>query len=224
MAIARGLSRGEAQHLSAVLNRHGVASSVVADGVSEHGFQLEIAESAVAGAIEALRELPAETPGPAACEPSPALLPTPQAERALREHTLNARLQTALERAPGVERATVRVSLPAPESALDDLLEPTEAAPSVSVTVVRAPGETLDVTPLRALVAAAVPGVTAAGVELLEQASVVHDTPCAALSHVGPVTVTADSLGTLKRWLAASLLLHALCGLALLALLRRQRA
>lgn len=228
VTIARGLSQHEAKAIGAALNQRGIAVNTTSDPSSESSFRLAIADNAVAQAVEALREHDAPaTQTEATSEAVMPLIPTRTAERRAREAELARQLERALERMPGISRATVQLSLGAEASSLRVLGRPAEARnelatpPSASVALVHTQAA-LDLQPIRSWLAASVPGLTPARIAILEQQQPAPDATCAELSHIGDVTVTTASLTTLKLWLCTSLGVHILCALALLFVLHRR--
>jgi len=223
VTIATGLSDAEARELSAALNREGIAVTTEREGYTEPRYQLSIAPGAVPRAVTALRAGPAAMRD--AAEPAMPLLPTRSAERAADARARAQQLTRALEQLPGVRKAAVQVQLQEGAPGLRDLLRPSAgASASAHIALVRAADARLDADHVRALAASLVPGLAPSAVQLNEQPEAVGCAPCAELSHLGDVTLTRASLGTLKLWLGASLLAHMLTASTLLVLLHRRRS
>jgi len=220
VTLVRGLTSHEAEELSSRLQSQGVAVNLTQDATSERLYQLDVADGAVAHAVEVLGPTSAQkAPTRSAARP---LIPTPDAERREHEALLIARITEALQKFPGIRHASVELALPSPSVALSDLLHaPVHTPPSVQVTLVLSPGQASLAGQVSTLVPTWVPELAGAAINVNEtEAGPLTD--CAALSHIGPLTVTSASLPTLRGWLTASLLLHMLTALALLALLRRR--
>jgi len=221
VTLARGLSEAEARGLSAALNREGIAVSTEREGYAEPQFEVSVTPSAVPRAVAALR---AVAPAHTSAERDLPLLPTRSAEREAHERALQKRVSDALLELPGVRRAAVQVHLADSASGLLELLRPGQAAAATaSIAVVRDARSPLDLDHVRQLVARMVPGLSTDAVQLSDQPEAGGCGPCAELSHVGEVTVTSTSMGTLKLWLGASLLAHMLSAIALLFVLQRRR-
>jgi type III secretory pathway lipoprotein EscJ len=191
------------------------------EGYSEPKFEVTVTPSAVPRAVAALR---AVGPEHTAAERELPLIPTPNAEREAQERALQRRLIEALQDLPGVRHATVQIHLGDGSSGLSELLNPRQAAAATaSIALVRAARSPLDLDHVRQLAAHLVPGLVPSAVALSDRPEAVGCGPCAELSHLGEVTVTSTSMGTLKLWLGASLLAHMLSAIALLIVLQRRR-
>lgn len=224
MTLARGLSEADAQEISAELNRRGVAVSRRPEGTSGR-YTLQISQSAVPLAWQALDERRRAPAAPSAQRSASPLVPTREAERRAREHAASAQLSHALEGLPGVHSAQVVLALPRAQNQLDDLLEPASAPPaqalvSLSHDAAATPPSEASV---RALVKAVAPGISDAAIRVDTQARAATPVVCAELSQLGPLTVTSASVHTLKLWIVISLGVHMLCSLALLFMLQRRR-
>jgi hypothetical protein len=105
-----------------------------------------------------------------------------------------------------------------------DLTIPTRpAAPSAGVLLLRASDAAGVAEPVRALMIAAVPGLTPQAVAVIETVKAHPGVRCAQLARVGPVGVTRASVPTLKVWFGVSLAVHMLLASALLFVLTRKR-
>lgn len=221
MTLARGLSERQAKDLSAELNRRGVAATQRPDGESDR-YAIQVSESAVAQAWEAAQTQCSRTQSqpPAAA----ALLSTREAELRAEEQRLQAQLAAAIEQLPHVHSAAVLISLARPDHQLTDLRHTTTSAPRAVVSLVC---ETRGACPseahLHALLSATLPDLTADNIRILRERRAAPEQPCAELGHIGPLTVTRASLPTLKLWFGASLIVHMLGSLALLAFVQRNR-
>jgi len=222
VTLARGLSEREAKDLSAELNRRGVASTQRADGASDR-YAIQVTQSAVAEAWEAVRAecSRAHSPPPAAA----ALLSTREAELRAEEQRLEAQLGSAIEALPRVHSAAVLITLARRDNNLSDLRRaPTGNASRAVVSLVcEARGGCPSSEHVRGLISAAVPGLPSSSIRILQELKAHTDQACAELGHVGPLTVTRASLPTLKLWFAASLIVHMLGSVALLAMVQRKR-
>jgi type III secretory pathway lipoprotein EscJ len=220
VTIALDLPRAEAELWKEALNRRGIAVSVLpsSGGEPDH-VELSIADTAVARAVQVLRER--TIPKAEAEEPALALIPTRQAQQKARERAISTQIARALEQKPGVVRADVSVQLSPPEESLGGLLQ-AKSAPSALVLIVRAPDAALDEQQLQALVELSVPGLERSKIVWSEHIADRPNTNCAELSHVGALTVTSASASTLKRWFGASLCVHMLMAAALLYVLHRK--
>jgi type III secretory pathway lipoprotein EscJ len=208
------------------LNRDGIAVSTARDPAEHDRFQLEVSGSAVAAAVQTLKD---DRPRPAEAVAEAPLIPTRAGELRAREDALRLQLTAAIERLPGVHAASVQVTLPAPASSLDRLGQVTVSAhappqrATASAVVLRDAGSAPVATRARELIAASVPGIDARAIKIVESERTGSARACAPLAHLGPVTLTTTSMGTLRAWLVASALINMLCAVALLVLLRRNR-
>jgi type III secretory pathway lipoprotein EscJ len=224
VTLARGLSEREAKDLGAELNRRGVAATQRSDddGASDH-FAIQVAESAVAQAWDAVRDQCSRTqaPPPAAA----ALLTTREAELRAEEQRLEARISGAIEALPHVHSAAVLITLARSDGSLNDLRRATAStAPRAVVSLVCDARKACPAADhIRGLLSAAVPGLSASNTRILQELKQATEKPCAELGHVGPLTVTRATLPTLKLWFAASLIMHMFGSLALLLLVQRRR-
>lgn len=215
------MSAEEARTLGQRLNRDGIAVSTARDPAAHDRFQLEVSESAVAAAVQTLKEDQPKPVEPASQAP---LIPTRTAELRAREDALRLQLTAAIEHLRGVHAAAVQVLLPAPSNALDRLGHAASATrPIVSAVVLRDAGSAPVLARAREIIAASMPGIDANAIKVMESERTGAARDCAPLAHIGPVTLTTTSLATLRAWLAASALINMLCGIALLVLLRRNR-
>jgi type III secretory pathway lipoprotein EscJ len=220
VTLASGLSERDAKDLGAELNRRGVAVTQRADGA---GYVLQVSESAVPLAWQAARTQCAQLqPQPTA---APALFSTRETELRAEEKHLEARIGSAIEALPNVHSAAVLITLGRPENKLTELRAPPAAsAPRAVVSLVcEGHGSCPVAEQLHALLSAAVPGLTSSNIRVLQETQRELDPACAELGHVGPLTVTRESLPTLKLWFAASLVVHMLGSLALLLVVQRRR-
>lgn len=224
MTVARGLSAHEAQAMSARLNQSGIAVTKAADGAHRDLFQLEIADHAVASAVEVLSPRPeALLAAPAQQEPLP-LVPTQAAEERAREAALDARLRALIRGLPGVVDAAVQTSSSTPRSTLEDL---ERAAPRpelrANVQLIREAEAPALSERVRELLANETAGLPAAAIHVAERTLPKDTTGCATLVHLGPITLTIDSLSTLRMWLIGSALVHMASAIALLVIVRRSQ-
>jgi type III secretory pathway lipoprotein EscJ len=210
------------------LNRHGIAANIAVDA---DGARLDLADTSVARAVAALCPRAARSLETPHASTETALLPTHAAESQARAQRIEQHLKQRIEQLPGVQTASVLVALPPTQNRLRDLLEPAESArPSVTVSLLRSKGAAASATlagQVRTAALNAMPDTPSNHVEVTVHEQVAPDAcePCAALAHIGAVTVTDDSIVTLKVWLASSLVLHMLGASALLLLaLQRRRA
>ena len=221
VTVARGLSAEEAHSLEQRLNRDGIAVSTARDPAARDRFQLEVSESAVAAAVQTLKD---DRPKPAEPGAGAPLIPTRAAELRAREDALRLQLTAAVEHLPGVHAAAVQVLLPPPSNALDELGHAAATTrPIASAIVLREAGSAPIAVRARELIAASMPGIDANTIKVMESERTGATRECAPLAHIGPVTLTTTSMATLRAWLAASALINMLCGIALLVLLRRNR-
>jgi type III secretory pathway lipoprotein EscJ len=233
VTFARHLSQHEADELRTQLNRRGIAANLATDS---DGMRLELAETSVAPAVAALCSQAAQTSQNAATSltvssasrAETALLPTRAAESRVRAERIERHVKERIEQLPGVERASVLVTLPPSPNRLHDLLETAVSArPSVAISLVRsATSPATLAAQVRAAVTSALPETPSSHLELTVHEQVAQNAGevCTPLAHIGAITVTSDSIVTLKAWLAGSLVLHMLgAGVLLLMLQRRQR-
>ena len=221
MTLAHGLSDREAKDLSIALNRRGVAVTQSADGASDR-YAIQVAQSAVPLAWDAARtQCSAKQTPPAAAA---ALLSTREAELRAEEHRLETSVRGAIEALPHVQSAAVMITLARTESKLSELLKPPpSAAARAVVSLVCAKPGCPGAAQLAPLLSAAVPGLSAGNIRILQQTQTEPVESCAELGHVGPLTVTRESLPTLKLWFGVSLIVHMLGSVALLLVVQRRR-
>ncbi|HET8939144.1 MAG TPA: hypothetical protein VFN67_37120 [Polyangiales bacterium] len=221
MTLAHGLSEREAKDLSTELNRRGVAVTKSSDGESDR-YAIQVAQSAVPLAWDAARTQCSNKQQPPAA--ATALLATREAELRAQEHRLEASVQKALEALPHVQSAAVLITLARADSKLSDLLKPPpSAAARALVSLVCAKPGCPAAPQLTPLLTAAVPGLSSGNIRVLTQTRAEPPESCAELGHVGPLTVTRESLPTLKLWFGVSLIVHMLGSVALLLLVQRRR-
>jgi type III secretion protein J len=136
------------------------------------------------------------------------LLPSPDAERLERERTLARDLARTIEELPGVETARVHLSL-----ADRSILSPDRTAASTAALIVRRSGGAAPTAArLRAIAAAAVPGLEAAKVRVF-----LSDAGAAPVKTVlvGPIEVAASSAWTARACLGGLLVACAVLAAAL---------
>jgi type III secretory pathway lipoprotein EscJ len=212
--------------LSAELNRRGIAATKASDDAANTRYRLDVSASAVEAAVDTLattRSTPPAADADSALDDGP-LIPTRSEQRERASRVLALDLARSIELLPGVLRARVHLTLPAADTRLMDLTTPTPAAaPSAAVMLLRASSAGPAVVPVRALLAAAVPGLTPQAVHVIETVQKQSSVQCAQLTRVGPVGVTRASAGTLKVWLGVSLVAHMLLASTLLFVLTRKR-
>lgn len=223
--MARGLTRHEAEAASAQLNLHGIAVSTSADSQKAERFQLAVAESAVAEAVAALTpraQTLASDSVPARTIRKLPLVPTRSAEARAKEEELDARLRQLVRSVPGVVEIAVQSTIMPARDTLDDLsAAPRPAAIKLNVQLLREADSPALAERVRELITKRVPELARAAIAIDERALAPLSTRCAPLTHLGPITLTAASMSTLKLWLGTSLLVHMLSAAALLAMLRR---
>lgn len=208
VTVVRGSDPARVEAAQSALAGAGVAATRLDDGAG--ASRLVVDRERVGAAVEALTA--GCGPGAALEEPSAPLLGAESDARTRRERALAARLASALQSLPGVLRARVLVSLPAP-APFDADASP--GARALAVLLVR--GDLADAERrARRAALAALHGLRDDALRIE-----VHEAPAAApatLHAVGPFAVAAASAGPLRVTLAA--LLAALAALSG-ALLRR---
>lgn len=223
VTLARGLRAEEAEALSSELNQHGVAVTRSEDELPAR-YRVDVAAGSVETALAALA-----APGPwrSAVEtppPSGPLVPSRQSElqRLAREQAFE--LARSLELLPGVRRARVHLSLPLPSSSLiDPQAAPDGPTPSAAVLLLLDARSPQLLEKVRALLSGAVPGLSDAGIRIVETLRARPAQSCAELLRIGPVSVTRASAGSLKLWLGGALAADMLLAAALLFVLNRSR-
>ncbi|MEZ4393579.1 MAG: hypothetical protein R3A48_21130 [Polyangiales bacterium] len=209
VTVARGRDPARVEAAASALHGAGVPAVRVSDGAG--ASRLVVSPDRVGAAVEALTA--GCTPGAEAPDaPSAPLLSAESDARSRRERVLSTRVAAALLSLPGVHRARVVVSLPAPAPFDAD------ASPGPQALVVLLARGDLDEAERRArrVTLAAVPGLRGEALRVE-----IHPAPTAApaaLHAVGPFAVAAASARPLRLTLAA--LLTALAALSG-ALLRR---
>jgi type III secretory pathway lipoprotein EscJ len=227
VTLARGLRAEEADQLSARLNERGVAATKLDESAGKPSYRIEIGPDSVEAALAALASGTStwsrdEAAAPADDAP---LVPTKSDQQLRAGRALGRDLARSIELLPGVLRARVHVSFPAPSMTLEDPAGPPQPAPSVAVLLLltaAARSSALD-DQVRTLVAGAVPGRAASAIAIVASVQGGAAVGCAELARIGPVSVTRNSESTLKAWLALALSVHMLLAAALLFVLTRAR-
>jgi type III secretory pathway lipoprotein EscJ len=219
VTLLRGLSHEQAHDAVAALDRSGVVARIAADGSLQ---RIDVNDSAVADAVVALNASRQRAQCPAEKESAPASrwIETPGEERARHAEHLSRQLERSLSRLPGVIEAHVHLTLP---FGMRSLLEAQTPA-TASVLLVRTEARSPLTSAATELVAGAVPGLSPQAVRVVETLQPPTAAAKPDFARFGPVVVTRDSASTLKRWLAASLVLHMLLAAALLRPLLRRGA
>jgi type III secretion protein J len=220
--LEQGLDEPQADAIVAALGEHGIGATKEADR-GGGGFRVIVGESDVAVSLAVLRDegLPrADTPGMAETFAEPSLVPTAGEERARTSAALAADLARSIEAMPGVHDARVHVGMPDPSVVPMDARGET---PVASVLVRRESRASVDEAGVRALVAGAVPGLTAERVTVVvtERPADAADAPGPVA--VGPFYVTAGSAPALRLALAALLAMNVALVGAIAFLIRRKR-
>jgi type III secretory pathway lipoprotein EscJ len=227
VTLARGLTRHEAEAASARLNQEGIAVSTRADTQQPERFQLEVAQSAVPQAMDALAPRTHAVPDDALASRARRnlpLVPTRNAEARAREEVLNAKLRQLLRSIPGVAEVAVQTTITPARERLDDLnAAPQHPSIKLEIQLVRETDAPMLGERARALIAKSGPELEHALLTIEERALPRISNACAALTHIGPITLTAASMSTLKLWLSLSLLIHMASAAALIAVLRRSQ-
>jgi type III secretion protein J len=218
--LERGLSEESADEIIVALSEHGIGATKEADRGAT-GFGVRVLESDVAAALSVLREegLP-RVHGASVAEAfaEPSLIPTAGEERARLAAALSADLERTIESMDGVHDAHVHLGLPDPSVVpLDEQPEPRVA----SVLVRSEAGATVSESDVRALVAGAVPGLSADHVSVVMTARTAEP-PTSRLVQYGPVAVSEGSAGSFKALVATLLAVIAVLAAGLLFALRRR--
>lgn len=213
--LASDLEGAQADAIVLALDESGIgAQKERAQGPGER-YRVFVAREDLAAALAVLRDarLPREeAPGIAALFADRGLVPSASEERARQAAATAGELARSIEAFSGVERARVHLALPDPSARL---LDEAPSAARASVLIERRAEARVDEPGVRALVAGAVPQLSAEDV-----AVVLTDAPPARarephLVTLGPITVTRGSAGTLKALLAASFTLNLILAAAL---------
>ncbi|HEX4353445.1 MAG TPA: hypothetical protein VHZ95_11030 [Polyangiales bacterium] len=224
MTLARGLRAEDADDIATALGRQGIAANKLEEDSGKH-YRIEIGANSVEAAVAAMNARAASWPKTDDIDEDAPLVPTKSDQRLRVGRALGRELARSIELLPGVLRARVHVSLADTAASLADPVAPKIGDASASVLLLlraQLPAQISD--QVRRLVAGAVPGLPAASIAIVESVRRETTTPCAPLVRVGPVSVSAASVDTLKGWLFGGLCLHMLLALAVLLLLRRGRA
>jgi type III secretion protein J len=223
-AVRAGLSEREANQLIVALDRASIAASKEPESGARDRFRVDVAAADATHAIALLEAqgLPKrEPPGFDQLYRDSGLLATPQEERARWTSATEAELARSLARMPGVLDARVHLALPDAERPLDSEAPEHKAA----VLLQRARSSTpIDEAGVRSLIAAAIDGLPAERVTVVQ---VEADAPAAitpAFVHVGPIAVSRGSAPLLRTVLATALGLDLLMAIALVVLVRRARS
>lgn len=222
--LSSRLSEAEANRLVVTLEAQGVGATKQGNqGSGDNGFSVTVAPSDVSRALTILDQagLPGTSePGLEEIFDDTALVPTATEERAKYMAALGGELARSLEQVEGVLNARVHVALA--DTSAYQLDEPTPA-PKASVLIKHSGGAPpLTDQQIRSVVSGAVQGMPADNVMVVQVRAKV-DSKAIPLAHLGPIAVTAGSVGTLKLILGATFGLNILLvGLLALAM-RRQR-
>jgi type III secretion protein J len=222
-SIRGGLSERDANQIVVALDRVAIAATKVAESSgSADRFQIEVTSSDVARALAVLeaRKLPkAPPPGFAELYREPGLVATPREERTRWAAATAGELSRSLGRMQGVLEARVHLALPDAPRALD--AEP--VAPKAAVLIERRHGaQPIDESAVRALVAGAVEGLSAAQVTVVQSVADPEPRYAPSMVRVGPINVTAGSAGALKALLGGALGLDVVLAVALIAIVRQR--
>lgn len=213
--LASDLEGAQADAIVLALDESGIgAQKERAQGPGER-YRVFVAREDLAAALAVLRDarLPREeAPGIAELFADRGLVPSASEERARQAAATAGELARSIEAFSGVERARVHLALPDPSARL---LDEAPSAARASVLIERRAEARVDEPGVRALVAGAVPQLSAEDV-----AVVLTDAPPARarephLVTLGPITVTRGSAGALKALLAASFTLNLILAAAL---------
>lgn len=223
-AVVRSeLSETQANQIVVALDRAAIAARKVAGGQGR-SYRVEVASSELNAALRVLDRngLPAaEAPSTAELLRPSGLVATPEEERARLSAASAGELARSLERIEGVANARVHLVLPSAARPLDAPVPPAQAA---VLLVRRAGGPAIDEQAVRALVAAAVSGLTPNAVAIVQtQATPVTETAVSTV-RVGPFSVRRESAPLLRGVLAATLVLDIALAAALIWTVRRKRA
>lgn len=218
-ALRSGLSELEADALVLALDDHAIAATKEPSR-GRATFEVRVARGELPAALRVLEsrgQLAHRQPDMDAVYGSPSLVPTPLEEATRRAAALAGELARTLEALPGVARARVHLTPPAPRAALDAPAETWRA----SVLVQRAAGEgPLDEAALRALLGGAVAPLPAEHIAIVQRES--RAPRPAAWARVGPFTVAQRDAPRLRAALAGALALNALLAALLIALVARR--
>ncbi len=220
--LERGLTEAQADEVIVVLGEHGIGAAKETDP-SRGDFAIVVGERDVASALGVMRDegLPrTDAPGAAEAYAEPSLIPTAGEERARAASASSADLARSIEAMPGVHDARVHLGLPDPSAAPIDDPSPLATA---SVLVRAASDAPIDEAAIRALVAAAVPGLGADHVTVVRVALPAARARSEALVSVGPIFVTAGSATLLRALLACMLAVNILLAAAIGIVVRRRR-
>jgi len=226
--VQHGLVEREANRMVAALRQAGVEAEKVKEKGRGGKFAVQVPRGQVTRAIGVLlqHDLPRRRkPGFAEVFGKPSLVPTATEQRARFLHALSGELTRTLESASGVLEARVHVVLP--ERHPLALKDHDQAKPRAAVFLRVRPGKApITAEEVRRLVAGSVQSLDQARVAVVvRQAQAAPSIGVARkLSHVGPVSVAADSKATLQAILGIGLLvIVALSGLLVLLVIRLGR-
>jgi flagellar biosynthesis/type III secretory pathway M-ring protein FliF/YscJ len=201
-----------------------VAATKLDDGTVKSSYRIEIGANSVEAALGALTTQAAPWQHDDDVADDAPLVPTQSDQQLRAGRALGRDLARSIELLPGVLRARVHVSFPAPNLSLADPNGPVASAPSVAILLLLTAAHTRAVDEqVRTLVAGAVPGLPASAIAIVETVQSASSTHCAELARIGPVSVTRTSERTLKAWLGIALSVHMLLAATLLFSLSRPR-
>lgn len=223
--LSSRLTEAEANRMVVTLEAQGIGATKEGNHTSgDETFAVSVSPSDVSRALTILDQagLPStQEPGLEDVFDDTALVPTATEERAKYMVALGGELARSLEQVEGVLNARVHVALA--DTSAYQLDEPTPE-PRASV-LIKHSGQTPPLTDhqIRAVVSGAIQGMPVENVMIVQVAAKI-DANATPLAHVGPITLAAGSVGTLKVILSATLGLNVLL-VGLLALsMRRRRA
>lgn len=220
--LASELDEGQADEVVLALDEAGIGARKEPSAAAARGrFRVSVSRDELAPALGVLRDrqLPRERPpGFAELFADRGLVPSASDERARYAAATAGELARSLESIDGVDRARVHLGLV--DRAARALDSPAPRA-RASVLLEHRPDLALDDGAVRALVAGAVPELSAEDVAVVRAPLRARRPHEPRLVTLGPITVTRGTASALKLLLGASLALHLAFALALALTQRR---
>lgn len=223
--LASSLEEAQADAIVVALDEVGIGASKEPSGPGERGrFRVRVAQGDLAPALAVLRDLglPRDrTPGYAELFAERGLVPSAADERARHAAALSGELARSLESMDGIVRARVHLGL---ADARPRMLDTAAGRARASVLIEHRADARIDDDAVRALVAGAIPELSADDVAVVRSPTRAARPREPRLAHVGPITVTRGTEGALKAILAASFTFNLVLAAALIVVRARRRS
>jgi type III secretion protein J len=223
--VRGGLSEAQANQVLVALDQAAISGRKHTEpGAGDPRFRVEVPAAELTAALRVLQEQNLPLPDPPAGDQllqASGLIATPDEERARLAAATSNELARSLAHLAGVVDARVHLSLPRTLHVLDAQPETARAG----ILLVRAHGTpAIDEHAVRTLAAAAVNGLSADAIAIVQTEAPPQAPTIAATARIGPFSVRRESAPLLRAVLALALLLDIALAIALIWAVRRKRA